>query len=127
MLLAALLPTRCAGCGAPGPSPCARCARLVARAPDGPVPPGLAACAWAIRAIASGCRAAATSWIIGSKNVTSKPLASAASASAARSRSCQKRPSCTAAAYCSGFARWSGTWSSHSERPSGPAAGWLRD
>lgn len=44
MLLAALLPTRCAGCGAPGPSPCARCARLVARAPDGPVPPGLAAC-----------------------------------------------------------------------------------
>jgi len=44
VLLAALLPTRCAGCGAPGPSPCARCARLVARAPDGPVPPGLAAC-----------------------------------------------------------------------------------
>lgn len=44
MLLSALLPVRCAGCGAPGPSPCPACATGLVPAPAGAVPAGLDAC-----------------------------------------------------------------------------------
>jgi predicted amidophosphoribosyltransferase len=49
MLLSALLPTRCPGCGAAGPSPCERCAARLAPAPTGPVPGGLDDC-WSLLA-----------------------------------------------------------------------------
>jgi predicted amidophosphoribosyltransferase len=47
MILRTLLPVRCAGCGVAGMSPCERCARGLAPAPVGPVPPGLDAC-WSL-------------------------------------------------------------------------------
>jgi predicted amidophosphoribosyltransferase len=52
MLLRALLPVRCPGCGATapaGPSPCGRCAGGLRPAPGGPCPPGLDAC-WSLLA-----------------------------------------------------------------------------
>ncbi len=49
MLLSALLPVRCPGCGATGSSPCDRCAARLAPAPSGPVPRGLDAC-WSLLA-----------------------------------------------------------------------------
>ncbi len=39
-----LLPAACAACEAPGPSPCARCAAELRRAPPSPAPPGLDWC-----------------------------------------------------------------------------------
>lgn len=47
MLLGALLPVRCPGCGASDASPCARCAARVVPAPAGALPPGLAGC-WSL-------------------------------------------------------------------------------
>jgi predicted amidophosphoribosyltransferase len=47
MLLATLLPARCAGCGATGAGLCTACAAGLAPAPVGPPPPGLAAC-WSL-------------------------------------------------------------------------------
>jgi len=49
MLLSTFLPVRCAGCGAPGASPCPRCAAHLAVAPAGPAPRGLDAC-WSLLA-----------------------------------------------------------------------------
>jgi predicted amidophosphoribosyltransferase len=52
MLLRALLPVRCPGCGATapaGPSPCGRCAAGLRPAPAGPRPAGLDAC-WSLLA-----------------------------------------------------------------------------
>jgi predicted amidophosphoribosyltransferase len=47
MLLATLLPARCAGCGATGAGLCAACAAGLVPAPAGPPPPGLDAC-WSL-------------------------------------------------------------------------------
>jgi predicted amidophosphoribosyltransferase len=47
MVLRALLPTRCPGCGRTGASPCARCAAKLVPAHPGAVPAGLDAC-WSL-------------------------------------------------------------------------------
>jgi predicted amidophosphoribosyltransferase len=44
MLLDLLLPARCPGCGAAGPSPCGACVAGLRPPPGGPVPVGLDAC-----------------------------------------------------------------------------------